>query len=289
MRAAILVLCLMISGAAAARDIFVNNQTGDDRRGGTLPEAQGVLGPCRTIGKALRIAGHGDHIVIANTGEPYREGITLQGGRHSGSDVFPFTIVGNGATLDGSVTLAFAAWEYVGGEVFRTRPPYLSSQILLLDDQPAVRRPAAPGQFPRLAPREWCLAGGFLYFRVEPGNLPQSYHLSCCGDQTGITLYDVRDVIVQDLTIKGFWLDGVNCHDNVRRSDLVRITARDNGRSGISVGGASRVRLDTCTAAGNGAAQVRMEGFCRVQMLDNKLDPASAPALVKEGGTVVEE
>ena len=33
--------------------------------------------------KALRIADRGDQIVIANTGQPYREGISLQGARHS--------------------------------------------------------------------------------------------------------------------------------------------------------------------------------------------------------------
>ena len=135
-------------------------------------------------------------------------------------------------------------------------------------------------------PREWCLFEGWIYFRVEQGRLPQSYDLSCCGQQAGITLYEVHDVIVQDLTVRGFWLDGVNCHDNVRRTDLTRVTAKENGRSGISVGGSSRVRIDTCTAAGNGAAQVRLEGYCRVQMLDNQLDAASAPAVVKEGGTI---
>jgi hypothetical protein len=290
MRTALLVaaLCLLCFSTAAARDIFVNNQLGDDRRGGSAPTAEGGLGPCRTIAKALRIAERGDRIVLANTGEPYRESITIQGARHSGSEMYPFVIAGNGATLDGTISLATAKWKYVGGNVFRTRPPYLSFQQLFLDGQPAVRNQPATGNAPALAPRQWCLFGGWLYFRVDEGKLPQSYDLACCGEQCGITLYDVHDVIVEDLAVRGFWLDGLNCHDNVRRSDLVRVTAVENGRSGISVGGASRVRIDTCTAAGNGAAQVRLEGFCRVQLLDNKLNDASAPAIVKEGGTIVE-
>jgi hypothetical protein len=237
----------------------------------------------------LRIAERGDRIIVANTGEPYREMVTLQGPRHSGSDLFPFTVVGNGATIDGSVSMVEARWEHVAGNTFRTRPPHLSFQQVFLGTQPAARKQPTVGTSPVLAPREWCLSDGWIYFCVEPGKLPQSYDLACCGGQTGITLYDVQDVVVQDLVVRGFWLDGVNCHDNVRRSDLVRIAATENGRSGISVGGASRVRLDTCTAAGNGAAQVRLEGFCRVQMLDNQLDPATAPALVKEGGTLIQE
>lgn len=278
----------LVSSTADARDIFVNNQIGDDRRAGTVADSHGGLGPCRTIGKALRIAGPSDRIIVANTGEPYHESITLQGARHSGTDAFGFTIVGNGAMLDGTVSLAAATWEYAGNDTFRTRPPYLSFQQLFIDNVPAPRKQPPPGSFPELAPRQWCLFKGWIYFRVEKGRLPQSYDLACCGAQTGITLYDVHDVVVMDLAVRGFWLDGVNCHDNVRRSDLVRIAASENGRSGISVGGACRVRVDTCTAAGNGAAQLRLEGYCRVQLLDNMFDPATAPAVVKEGGTVVE-
>ena len=99
----------------------------------------------------------------------------------------------------------------------------------------------------------------------------------------------MHDVIVENLNIRGFFLDGVNCHDNVVRSDLLGLNSSHNGRSGISVGGASRVRIDTCTAAGNGVAQVRTEGYSITALVDNKLDPASAPALVQDGGRVVQE
>jgi hypothetical protein len=279
-------LCL-IGLTAQARDIFVNNVVGDDRRGGTLPLPVGESGgPCRTIAKALRIAEASDRIVIADTGEPYREGITLQAARHSGTDRFPFVIVGNGATLDGTISLAGADWDHVAAHTFRTRPPHMSFQQLFLNGQPAVRR--APEQRLQLKPLEWSLADGWLYFCTEQDRLPVAYDLACCGEQVGITLYDVHDVIVQDLNLRGFWLDGVNCHDNVRRTDLVRLSATDNGRSGFSVGGASRVRIDTCTAAGNGAAQVRAEGYAIVELVDTRLDPASAPAVVREGGRIVE-
>lgn len=281
---------LLTAAAAPARDIYVNNQLGDDRRGGLYPESQGTGdGPCRSIAKALRIARPGDHIVIANTGEPYREGLTIQGPRHSGTDSFPLVIEGNGATLDGTISLNDAEWEYVGQDTFRTQPRRMSFQQLFLDNVPAVRKVAADGVVPTLAPREWCSAGGWIYFRVDAGQLPQGYNLACCGEQAGITLYEVHDVIVQDLVVRGFQFDGVNCHDNVKRSDLVRITSQENGRSGFSVGGASRVRIDTCTAAGNGTAQVRTEGYCTVELVDNKLDAGSAPAVVREGGRVLSE
>src|SRR5437763_2891345 len=99
-------VCLLIgSSSAIAVDIFVDNVLGDDRRGGSSATVAGKgAGPCRSIAKALRITQPGDRIVIANTGQSYRERITVQGPRHSGSERFPTTIVGNGATLDGSVS-----------------------------------------------------------------------------------------------------------------------------------------------------------------------------------------
>jgi hypothetical protein len=99
----------------------------------------------------------------------------------------------------------------------------------------------------------------------------------------------VHDVIVENLNVRGFYLDGVNCHDNVTRSDLLGLECSHNGRSGISIGGASRIRIDTCTAAGNGAAQIRTEGYSITMLVDNKLDATSAPAVVSEGGKVVQE
>jgi hypothetical protein len=283
------IVILLLGASAHARDIFVDNVLGDDRRAGTMAAVAGETGgPCRSIAKALRIALPGDRIVVAKTARPYRESITIQGPRHSGDDRYPLVIVGNGATLDGTFSLADARWEHVGKGTFRTRPPHLSYQQLFLDDAPLARKQPPEGEFPKLAPREWCLFQGWIYFCVEAGKLPPLYNLSCCGEQVGITLYEVHDVVVQDLAVRGFWLDGVNCHDNVKRTDLVRITASHNGRSGISIGGSSRVRIDTCAASGNGAAQVRVEGYCTVQMLDNELDTQSAPALLREGGRIVQ-
>jgi len=285
---AVVVSSLISVSSVLARDIFVNNVLGDDRRGGTMAAVgdEGT-GPCRSIAKALRIACPGDHIVVANTGQPYRESITVQGPRHSGIDRFPTIISGNGATLDGSMSLLEAVWEFAGDGMFRTRPINKSFQQLFLTGVPLLRKQPVVGEFPKLAAREWCLFKGWIYFAVDAGKLPEDYDLSCCGEQVGITLYNVHDLFIEDLSVRGFWLDGINCHDNVSRADLVRIKATQNGRSGFSVGGCSKVRIDTCVAAGNGAAQVRLEGVCQVQLLDDVIDAATAPAVVREGGKIV--
>src|SRR5262245_52018097 len=287
---ALLLVVLALPSVGLARDIYVDNVNGDDRQGGHSPTAEGEGGgPCRSIAKALRLARYGDRVSLANTGVPYRECVTIQGPANSGEDNFPMQIQGNGATLDGTMSLADAQWEHYRGETFRTHPARMSYQQLFIDEQPAVRKQPSPGRFPELAPREWCLVDGWLYFGCDQNRLPQDYNLSCCLHPVGVTLYNVHDVIVENLNVRGFYLDGVNCHDNVTRSDLLGLDCSHNGRSGISVGGASRVRIDTCTAAGNGAAQIRTEGYSITMLVDNKLDATSAPAVVKEGGKILEQ
>jgi hypothetical protein len=283
-------VCLFAAcSTTSAADIFVNNVLGDDRRGGSQPAVTGEnIGPCLTIAKALRITQPGDRIILASTGQPYRESITIQGPRHSGSARYPTTILGGGAILDGTISLEGAVWEYAASGIFRTRPPHLSYQQLFLDDQPLARRQPASGQAPLLEPREWCLADGWIYFRVEEGKLPESYNLSCCGEQVGITLYEVHDVVIRDLVVRGFWLDGVNCHDGVRDGVLANILSSDNGRSGFSIGGASRVRLENCSAAGNSEAQLRTEGFCTLELIGGSFDPATAPPVIREGGRILQ-
>jgi hypothetical protein len=288
-------LILLVAEAALGRDIFVNNQLGDDRRTGMSPVPEGHGGgPCRSISKALRIAGPSDRLIIANTGEPYRESITLEAARHSGDARDPFVVIGNGATLDGTLPLDNVNWEYAGGNLFRMRPAHKSFQQLFLDDQaapggqPLVRRQPPEGGAPKLQPLEWCLFKGGIYFGVERDRLPYSYPLRCCSGQVGITLYEVHDVFVGDLNVRGFWLDGVNCADNVRHTTLLRLNSSENGRSGITIAGSSRVRVESCAAAGNGAAQLRTEGYSTTELLDNQLDGTSAPAIVREGGRLSE-
>lgn len=285
------VFCLAIPSVAPARDVFVNNVVGDDGRDGSSPEGTGTRGgPCRTITRALQLAGNGDHVILAPTGEPYRESITLQAERHSGQPGRPFMILGNGAVLDGAAPVPQNAWEPHAGDVYRFRPPRMSHQILSLDGKPLRRRPAEGGRgVPRLKPLEWCLHQGhiyFCYFCAEKNRTPREYHLSYTALPVGITLYEIRHVVIRDVVVQGYQLDGVNAHDGVVDSHLVGLKCRGNGRSGISVGGASRVSITACVAAENGEAQVRTEGFSRTAIVNCQLDDTTAPALVRDGGRV---
>jgi hypothetical protein len=288
---AILGFFAALSTSVAARDYFVDNSMGDDRYNGTTAELSGDAGgPFRSIGRALREAGKGDRVVIANTGEPYRESVTLQGGRHSGIPGAYFEVIGNGATLDGTRPVPASAWSFYEGSVFRFRPPRTSFQQLYLDGKPATRRTISQlEEIKELQPSEWCLFDRHIYFSVDVDRLPQSYNLSYADLPVGITMYEVRLVVVRDLVIQGFQLDGVNAHDGVFDGTLEGLNCRGNGRSGISVGGASRVKVESCLVGNNGAAQVRTEGYSRTHLVGCDLLDNTAPRIVRDGGTIKED
>jgi Right handed beta helix region len=283
------IILLLLSQAAHGKDIFVNNVAGDDRRDGATNQISGRAGgPVRSLRRALELAEGSDRVVLSDTGEPYRESITLQAGKHTGIATRPFTIVGNGATLDGSAPLPQGAWKHVRDDVFRFRPRRTRFQVLFLDGKPLARRVVdRQAGFPKLQPLEWCLFDRDVYFRVEKNKLPIQYNLSHTSLPVGITLYEARNIVISDLTVQGFQLDGVNAHDSVFDATLVGLTCRGNGRSGISVGGASRVKIIACLVGNNGTAQVRTEGFSRTEILNCDLvEAANAPAVVRDGGLV---
>ncbi|HRX77674.1 MAG: right-handed parallel beta-helix repeat-containing protein [Planctomycetaceae bacterium] len=285
---AILLLCL-VPELSIGRDIFVDNVAGDDRRDGSTVQVSGRAGgPVRSLRRALELAEGSDRIVMADKGEPYRESVTLQAGKHTGIATHPFTIVGNGATLDGSAPVPPDVWQHVEGNVFRFRAPRTSFQVLFLAGKPLERRFVdREAGFPKLQPLEWCLFDRHVYFHVENDKLPRQYDLTHTSLPVGITLYEARHIVISDLVIEGFQLDGLNAHDSVFDATFVGLTCRGNGRSGISVGGASRVKIIACLVGNNGAAQVRTEGFSRTEILNcDLIESAEAPAIVRDGGLV---
>ncbi len=276
-------------GDLRSADLYVNNRTGDDRFDGSLPTPDDSgSGPFRTIGRALQNSSSGYRIHIANTGEPYRESLTLQGPRHSGSARRPFELIGNGAILEGAVPVPSEAWQHDQDEVYRYRPPKTSHQMLFLDGVPAERVPVGPdpSQRPELEPLQWCLFQRHIYFRPEPGTLPDEHAASYSSLPVGITLYRVGNVVVRELIIQGFQLDGINAHDGVVDTTVRDVIARGNARSGISVGGASRLKIEESTLGDNGTAQLRTEGHSQTRVSGSSLLDHTAPAVVHEGGHV---
>ena len=160
--ACIVSLTVMVFRGASARDIFVDNMGGDDQNNGETHISQGRSnGPCRTINKALRLVRPGDRIILTpHPEEPYREMISVQGGFCSGYEGNPLEIIGNGAVLDGAVSLALSEWEYEGEDVFSIRPRLMAYQQLFLSGKAAERVAVKDAARPALAPLQWCLFEG---------------------------------------------------------------------------------------------------------------------------------
>ena len=285
------VFLLSVNTDSLARDLFVNNMNGDDRHNGQSERPEGkISGPVRSIGRALQIAKKRDRIVIANTGVPYRESVSIQGGHNSGYETNPFVIEGNGAVLDGSAPIPGLAWEQFRGHVFRYRPTRFQFQQIFIDDVPAQKRSLTPtGNLPHLQPLEWTYKDHYVYFRTKVNRVPAQYKLTHASLPVGITIYEARHLVILDLTVQGYQLDGVNAHDSVFDAALVGLVCRGNGRSGISVGGASRVLIRSCLVGNNGGAQVRTEGESKTRIVESDLIDNTAPKVVQEGGEVTIE
>jgi nitrous oxidase accessory protein NosD len=231
-----------------AENIFVNNATGLDRNDGSAAETVGTFaGPVRTISRALQLAKPSDAIVLANSGTPYFDEVTIDGRRLSGTEVRPFRIVGNGAVLSGAMTLPPGAWEEVGRDLWRVRPHRKGHYQLLRDGAAVseVRQGADENwtELPELAENQWCVWKGAIYLHAEHNADPGEQNFGIARGQCGITLHAVRHVRISDLTIQHYRLDGINVHDRASDVTLSNVALVENGRSGLTVTGSSTVRI----------------------------------------------
>ena len=281
MRTWVMLLALAVALAACrvgvSRDLYVNNVIGNDRLSGMRELSNERQGPVRSIQRALRLTQPGDHVHIARTDAPYREQISISGPCLRGRADRPFIISGNGAVLDGTVVAEQGAWQHEAGDVFALRPRRLAYQQLYRGTAPAkrVRLVDFTAVDERLQPLEWALASDRILFRVERGQLPAAYELRHAGLQTGITLYNTEHVRIENLVIQGFQQDGINAHDLARDCVIAGVECRANGRSGISVGGLSRITISGSNLYDNGVAQLRVEDQARVAL--DGCDVAESP------------
>lgn len=264
------ILWIAAVNVARGRDLYVDNSAGDDRFDGSVSTSiDPGRGPFRTLSRAVCAARAGDRILLANTGRPYREGISLVGSPHSGTAYAPFVIEGQGAVLDGSALVLPEAWQFAADDIFRFQPEHKQSQELFRDGYPLKRVATTTGdlRLPKLQPLEWALAGGWIYFCVEPGKLPQDYALTYAKLSVGITLYKADDVRIHNLTVQGFELDGINLHDATGPCRLIEVTARNNGRSGVAIVGASMAELHSCVLGSNGLCQILVDDYSSCDLI----------------------
>ncbi len=270
-----------VAATVAARDLFVNNMAGDDLFDGGAPtSADHSHGPFRTLARALKSALPSDRIILAKTDEPYHESVTLAGARLSGSPLLPFVIEGQGAIFDGTRPAPPEAWEFVRGDVFRFQPEKKQFQQLYFNGRPALRHPVSgpSSRVPELEPREWALVEGWIYFRVDHGSLPEQYPLSYSYLQNAFTLYKAENVVINDLVVQGYVIDGIQLHDAHGPCVLNGVTCRGNGRSGVAVVSDSQAELQGCLIGDNGQCQVLVDTYSDCNLSNCEILANTAPA-----------
>ena len=281
----LLVICLVRPGIA--RDLVVDNLTGSDSQNDRgLVAAPATYGPYRTISRALIGALPGDRIILTDTGEPYRECISLVGPNHSGSPAKPFEIIGNGAVLDGAAVPTARNWEFVGKGLWQLNPSPAGHGLVMQGGQLLPSNMGLKsGNLQALAAGSWTRSQARIYVKLEDNQAPTNLPLEVTEQTTGITLYDVENVVIRDLVVRGYRIDGINAHDRCDGISLLNVTTRLNGRSGITVAGASTVTMEATLSEQNGQSQLRVEGRGIAFLGDVDFDDASAEAItLKDAG-----
>ena len=250
---------LVMGGVVRGGTIYVDSRLGNDRYDGRAQAPEGdSSGPVQSLAAAARRAGAGDSIVLANRGTPYYGSLTLFGARHSGAGRLPFAIYGNGATLSGAKPIADGCWQHVQNDIWRITPLRKSHYQLVLDGTavPSADCDAKSASLPDIPEGSWCVWQAAIYFHAPAGVTPDTMSLSLADSQVGITLLDVDNVLIRDLTLKHYRLDGINAHDRCKNIVLENVTLEANGRSGLAVGGTSQVDVRDSHLQQNRAASV---------------------------------
>ena len=244
---ALVALCL--PGFVSAETIYVDSRLGNDAYDGTAPDPTGIVsGPVRTMQRAVRLAHHGDTIRITNNGTPYYGSFSMVGDRYSGEPVHPFIIEGNGAVLSGAKPVRADLWQSVAIGLWRITPIRKSFYQLIQDGEALteVQVPRTAETIPTLSPGEWCAWRGAVYLQTENNGHPGNMNLALADGEVGLTLLDVHDVVVRDVILEHYRLDGINAHDRCRNVLLENVICRQNGRSGLTVAGTSQVAAIKC-------------------------------------------
>lgn len=277
----VLFVCTL-SLSASARTIFVNNLAGDDQYDGTAGQREsGSVGPLRTLHRAVRVATFGDTIVLANTGEPYYEGLTLVGAKHSGNATVPFRIVGNGATLSGLQPVPKECWRNHQGKLWSFEPEQKGHYLLRKSGEAVERFPVDLSQHrpDELPAGKFAVCRGRVFYRASPGEDVPALDFQIAQQTTGVSLYAVHHVIIENLNVQHFRIDGLNAHDLCRNVLISGISSMENGRSGVTVTGSSRVVLRKCAVTKNLESSVRIMERGEADVQDSELD--AEPSLIR--------
>lgn len=275
---------LVLCGSESARPatIYVDNRHGNDAFDGlSQVPIDGRSGPVRSLRRAAELATPGSTIILADNPLPYFGTLELVGPRHSGSPARPFTLVGNGAVISGAQPVPPRAWEQVGEDLWKVTPWRKGHYQLLLNGSPVPEhtRPSDALTLPEIPRSQWCAWKGSIYYRSVRLGDPRGQEFWFAEKGVGLTLFNVRDVEIRNVTFRHFRLDGINAHDLCHRVTLNNVRLDGNGRAGLAVGGTSDVVVRNSAVEGNRRHSVLITEFGTVELVETAV---GQPPTVRE-------
>jgi hypothetical protein len=198
------------------------------------------------------------------------------GERLSGAPVLPFMIVGNGAVVSGAKPVPADTWQLVADQTWRITPVAKAYYQLVLNGEavPEVAYPRDAAELPDLPEGHWCAWRGAVYYRAALRDDPREMDFALADEDVGITLLDVHDVVIRDLTLRHFRLDGINAHDRCRNVLLQNVTCEQNGRAGVAVAGTSLIRIEDSRLIDNRAHSLLISELGEADVENCELDAA---------------
>ncbi len=273
---------LCVASDCLAQVIYVDNVQGSDDADGLSDEAiNAQTGPVRTISRALQKVKQGGAIIIANTGNVYYESLQLVGKNGSGVPSRPLRIIGNGAIIDGSKPVPPTAWRQKKIDLWSFRPRRKGHYQLLLNGELASEFivPSTATKLPEIPRYKWAAWKGEIYYRGDVGDLISKKDFRFAYHSVGLSLYNVHDVRVEDLTFRYFQLDGINAHSLCRNLKFKKINSLGNGRAGFFIGGTTDVAIAESDLRNNRKVSLLIRGLAGAHL--QKTDIDGKPQFIK--------
>ena len=260
---------------ASARTIYIDNRIGNDVNNGLASTNEGLrVGPVKTFDRAIVLLETGDTLEIANNGAafPYHDSLRLIGEDGSGVPALPLVINGNGAILDGSASIPRDAWEALGDGLWRFEPWKKGWYRLYRGEETLPEVASERGSRAELPAGHWTVWRGAIYYQVLPDEIPANEPFRIATREAGIFLYHVHHVIIRDLTIRRYHLDGINAHDQAGPVVLEGVRSVENARGGVFIGGTSQLSIRGGQIQDNRVAPIIVQELGRVEINETDID-----------------
>jgi hypothetical protein len=258
-----MVFILLASEILTARDIYVNNLTGNDSNTGNS-ETAALL----TIARAQTLFNAGDTIHLCNTGSVYREvfGFSKLIGKADGY----VTVDGHGATVSGSDKIVDADWQMAGPGLYKNDTIYdkfkFNKEIIwrfffVFDGKmnrmgTCMKGKSIPLKAPKdLLEKEWTFvtAEKAFYIKIDPAKKLADYNIEIPVRSNGVSIHNSTDYLtVRNLTATHVYNDGYGLSGDGKNILLENIQSIDCGDDGISAHANSGARIKGFYSSGNG-------------------------------------